>query len=57
MTPHQLIKRIPKLSDDEAKQICKIILNHKFTIIDHAKKLLEKDYMQTSTLKENVEKR
>ena len=43
MTPHQLIKRIPKLSDDEAKQICKIILNHKFTIIDHAKKLLEKD--------------
>ena len=43
MTPHQLIKRIPKLSDDEAKQICKIILNHKYTIIDHAKKLLEKD--------------
>ena len=43
MTSYELIKIIPKLSDVEAFQISKIILGHKNVIIDHAKKILERD--------------
>ena len=43
MTSYELIKRIPKLSDAEAKQISNIILSYKSIIIDHAKKILERD--------------
>ena len=43
MTSYELIKRIPKLSDAEAKQISNIILSHKSIIIVHAKKILERD--------------
>jgi|TARA_R100001163_G_C4956078_1_gene121816 hypothetical protein len=43
MTSYELIKKFPKLSDVEAFQISKIILGHKNIIIDHAKKILERD--------------
>ena len=54
MTSYELIKRIPKLSDAEAKQISNIILSHKSIIIDHAKKILENFYNYTKSSKGNI---